>query len=96
MARTADDLPRYHGKMMIVDDALHVFGFNYTKLDIEQSRSFGIVTRDKRIVQEAASAVRGRRDAPELHAVARALGGQPGELARAADRVHQGGARSSC
>ena len=44
MARTADDLPRYHGKMMLVDDALYVFGFNYTKLDIEKSRSFGVVT----------------------------------------------------
>jgi phosphatidylserine/phosphatidylglycerophosphate/cardiolipin synthase-like enzyme len=53
VARTADDLPRYHGKMMIVDDTLHVFGFNYTKLDIEKSRSFGIVTRDKRMVKEA-------------------------------------------
>ena len=55
VARTADDLPRYHGKMMIVDDALHVYGFNYTKLDIEKSRSFGVVTRDKRLVKEAAS-----------------------------------------
>jgi phosphatidylserine/phosphatidylglycerophosphate/cardiolipin synthase-like enzyme len=53
VARTADDLPRYHGKMMIVDDTLQVFGFNYTKLDIEKSRSFGIVTRDKRLVKEA-------------------------------------------
>ena len=54
VARTADDLPRYHGKMMIVDDALHVYGFNYTRLDIDKSRSFGIATRDKRLVQEAA------------------------------------------
>jgi cardiolipin synthase len=55
VARTNDDLARYHGKMMIIDGAaLHVYGFNYTKLDIEQSRSFGIVTRDKRIVREAA------------------------------------------
>jgi cardiolipin synthase len=55
VARTADDLTRYHGKMMIIDGAaLHVYGFNYTKLDIAQSRSFGIVTRDKKIVREAA------------------------------------------
>jgi phosphatidylserine/phosphatidylglycerophosphate/cardiolipin synthase-like enzyme len=55
VARTADDLARYHGKLMIVDaDSLHVYGFNYTKLDIEKSRSFGIVTRDKKIVREAA------------------------------------------
>ena len=54
VARTADDLARYHGKMMIVDNAiLHVYGFNYTKLDIDKSRSFGIVTRDKKIVAEA-------------------------------------------
>ena len=53
VARTADDLTRYHSKMMIVDDKLHVLGFNYTRLDIERSRSFGIVTRDKRLVKEA-------------------------------------------
>lgn len=53
VARSADDLPRYHGKMMIVDDTLFVFGFNYTKVDIEKSRSFGISTKDKRMVKEA-------------------------------------------
>ena len=53
VARSADDLPRYHGKMMIVDDTLFVLGFNYTKLDIEKSRSFGIITTDKRLVKEA-------------------------------------------
>jgi phosphatidylserine/phosphatidylglycerophosphate/cardiolipin synthase-like enzyme len=53
VARTADDLPRYHGKMMIVDDTLHVFGFNYTKLDIEKSRSFGLTADDKALVDEA-------------------------------------------
>jgi phosphatidylserine/phosphatidylglycerophosphate/cardiolipin synthase-like enzyme len=53
VARTADDLTRYHGKMMIVDRTLYVLGFNYTRLDIESSRSFGIVTTDKRMVKEA-------------------------------------------
>lgn len=53
VARTADDLPRYHGKMMVVDDELFVFAFNYTKLDIEKSRSFGVVTTDKKLVKEA-------------------------------------------
>jgi cardiolipin synthase A/B len=53
VSRTADDLPRYHGKMMIVDDRLYLLGFNYTKLDIEKSRSFGVVTRDKQLVKEA-------------------------------------------
>ncbi|HTI38103.1 MAG TPA: phospholipase D-like domain-containing protein [Vicinamibacterales bacterium] len=53
VSRTADDLPRYHGKMMLIDnEALHVYGFNYTKLDIDKSRSFGIVTRDRKLVAE--------------------------------------------
>jgi cardiolipin synthase A/B len=53
VTRTADDLPRYHGKMTIIDDVLYVLGFNYTRQDIERSRSFGIVTRDKKLVKEA-------------------------------------------
>jgi cardiolipin synthase A/B len=53
VSRTADDLPRYHGKMMIVDGVLYVLAFNYTKLDIQKSRSFGVVTRDKKLVKEA-------------------------------------------
>lgn len=54
VARTADDLTRYHGKMMMVDNTfLHVYGFNYTKLDIDKSRSFGIVTRNARLVADA-------------------------------------------
>jgi len=53
VSRTADDLVRYHGKIMIVDrSTLHVLGFNYTGLDLK-SRSFGIVCRDRRYVQEA-------------------------------------------
>lgn len=55
VARTADDLPRYHGKFMVVDAVLHLFGFNYTKLDIEGSRSFGLITSDKKVVKEAVS-----------------------------------------
>ena len=55
VARTADDLPRYHAKMMIVDGTLHIFGFNYTKLDTDKSRSFGLITRNQRLVKEAVS-----------------------------------------
>ena len=55
VSRTADDLPRYHGKMMILDGALYVLGFNYTRLDMEKSRSFGVVTRDPRLVRDAVS-----------------------------------------
>ena len=55
VSRTADDLLRYHGKMMIVDNAvLHVYGFNFTGRDMGQSRSLGIVTKNRKLVQEAA------------------------------------------
>jgi cardiolipin synthase A/B len=54
VTRTADDLVRYHGKVLIADrSALHVYGFNYTALDLK-SRSFGLVCRDRRCVQEGA------------------------------------------
>ncbi|MGO4880423.1 MAG: phospholipase D-like domain-containing protein [Bryobacteraceae bacterium] len=54
VARTADDLLRYHGKYMIVDrSTLYVLGYNLTHLDAERSRSFGIVTRSREMVQEA-------------------------------------------
>lgn len=54
VARTAGELVRYHGKLMIVDRReLHLFGFNFTSLDMERSRSFGIVTHSRGPVQEA-------------------------------------------
>lgn len=54
VARTADDLIRYHGKMMLVDSkVLYVLTYNFTHLDIEKSRSFGIVTRNRKLVDEA-------------------------------------------
>ena len=53
VSRTGDELVRYHGKYMIVDrEELHVFGFNYTGDDMK-SRSFGVVTRNRPVVQEA-------------------------------------------
>ena len=55
VSRTADDLKRYHGKMMILDhQILHLYGFNFTSLDMKRSRSFGIETKNKRFVDEAA------------------------------------------
>ncbi len=54
VARTADDLVRYHAKMMIVDHReLFVLAFNFTSLDIDRSRSFGIATRNVALVREA-------------------------------------------
>jgi phosphatidylserine/phosphatidylglycerophosphate/cardiolipin synthase-like enzyme len=55
VSRTDDDLVRYHGKLLIVDRTLlGIFGFNYTKLDVSKSRSFGVFTKHKKLVQEAA------------------------------------------
>jgi phosphatidylserine/phosphatidylglycerophosphate/cardiolipin synthase-like enzyme len=54
ITRSADDLPRYHGKMTIIDGTLYVLAFNYTRQDIERSRSFGLITRDAKLVKEAA------------------------------------------
>jgi len=54
VARTAGDLVRYHGKMMIVDrKELYVLGFNFTHLDTDRSRSFGVITRNPKLVAEA-------------------------------------------
>ena len=54
VARTADDLARYHGKMMIIDRReLYVLAFNFTYLDMDHSRAFGIVTENKKLVGEA-------------------------------------------
>jgi phosphatidylserine/phosphatidylglycerophosphate/cardiolipin synthase-like enzyme len=54
VSRTADDLVRYHGKMMIVDaKLLHVYGFNFTRLDIAKSRSFGVISKNRKLIDEA-------------------------------------------
>jgi phosphatidylserine/phosphatidylglycerophosphate/cardiolipin synthase-like enzyme len=53
IARTDDDLRRYHAKYLIVDRArLFVLGFNFTALDMAKSRSFGIEIRARALVQD--------------------------------------------
>ena len=55
VARTAGDLVRYHGKMLIVDrKELYLLAFNFTYLDVDHSRSFGLITRNNKLVAEAA------------------------------------------
>jgi cardiolipin synthase len=55
VARTADDLIRYHGKYILIDRrVLCVLSFNFTHLDIDHSRGFGIVTTHADWVREAA------------------------------------------
>jgi phosphatidylserine/phosphatidylglycerophosphate/cardiolipin synthase-like enzyme len=53
VARTADDLVRYHAKFFVVDRIrAFILAFNFTALDINKSRSFGVEVRTRRIVQE--------------------------------------------
>ncbi len=54
VARTADDLIRYHDKFLIVDrKELFLLSFNFTHLDIDHSRCFGLVTTNPKLVAEA-------------------------------------------
>ena len=54
VTRTADDLVRYHGKMIIIDDkVLYLLGFNFTHMDIDLSRSFGVTISKGSLVKEA-------------------------------------------
>jgi phosphatidylserine/phosphatidylglycerophosphate/cardiolipin synthase-like enzyme len=53
VSRSAADLLRYHAKFIVADAVLHLYGFNFTRLDIEKSRSFAISTRHARTVSEA-------------------------------------------
>jgi phosphatidylserine/phosphatidylglycerophosphate/cardiolipin synthase-like enzyme len=54
VTRTAEDLVRYHSKMMIIDRrALYLLTFNFTFLDIHHSRSFGVITHEAHFIAEA-------------------------------------------
>lgn len=54
VTRTAEDLVRYHSKVMIIDRRqLFLLTFNFSFLDIHHSRSFGIITEDKQLVTQA-------------------------------------------
>jgi phosphatidylserine/phosphatidylglycerophosphate/cardiolipin synthase-like enzyme len=54
VSRTADDLIRYHSKLMIIDRReLHLLAFNLTHIDMERSRSFALITRKPDVVREA-------------------------------------------
>jgi phosphatidylserine/phosphatidylglycerophosphate/cardiolipin synthase-like enzyme len=54
VARTADDLIRYHDKFLIIDRReLFLLSFNFTHLDIDHSRCFGLVTNNPKLVAEA-------------------------------------------
>jgi cardiolipin synthase len=53
-ARSANDLIRYHGKYILIDRrVLYLLSFNFTRLDIDHSRGFGIATTNANWVKEA-------------------------------------------
>ena len=55
VARTSDDLVRYHYKFILIDRrVLYVLSFNFTHLDIDHSRGFAVVTTHAPWVREAA------------------------------------------
>jgi len=71
VTRTDDDLRRYHAKYLIVDRArLFVLGFNFTRLDMAKSRSFGLEIRAKALVHdvlELFEADVNRKPEPRVH-----------------------------
>jgi cardiolipin synthase A/B len=69
VSRTADDLVRYHDKLLIIDRrVLYVLSFNFTHLDIDHSRGFAIVTRKHKLVQEALKLLVADNDRTKYHA----------------------------
>ena len=59
VARTDEDLIRYHGKYILIDRrVLCMLSFNFTHLDIDHSRGFGIVTTHANWIREAAKLFR--------------------------------------
>jgi phosphatidylserine/phosphatidylglycerophosphate/cardiolipin synthase-like enzyme len=54
VARTSDDLVRYHDKFMIKDrQELFLLAFNFTAIDMDHSRSFALISQDPSLVREA-------------------------------------------
>ena len=54
VARSATDLVRYHDKYVLIDRrTLYLLSFNFTHLDIDHSRGFGIVTTNAGWIREA-------------------------------------------
>jgi len=67
LSRTADDMVRYHGKLLIVDRKVaFVLGFNYTRQDIEKSRSLGLEARNPKVVRDILKIVDADHDRVDL------------------------------
>ena len=67
LSRTADDMVRYHGKLLVIDGTrAYALGFNYTRQDIEKSRSFGLITRNPQIVRDIVKVIDADHDRKEF------------------------------
>ena len=67
LSRTADDMVRYHGKLLIIDRKVaFVLGFNWTKQDIEKSRSLGLEARNPKVVRDILKIVDADHDRLDL------------------------------
>jgi len=67
LSRTADDMVRYHGKLLVIDRSqAFVLGFNYTRQDIAKSRSFGLETANPKIVREILKVVDADHDRTKM------------------------------
>ena len=67
LSRTADDMVRYHGKLLVVDRRIaFVLGFNYTHQDIEKSRSFGLEARNPKVVRDILKIIDADHDRTDL------------------------------
>jgi cardiolipin synthase len=54
VARSSDDLVRYHDKYIVIDRrVLYMLSFNFTHLDMDRSRGFGIISTNLSWVREA-------------------------------------------
>src|SRR5436190_10137197 len=63
VTRTAEDLARYHDKLLIIDRrVLYMLSFNWTHLDVDHSRGFGIITKKGKLVHEALALLKADND----------------------------------
>ena len=91
VARTAGDLVRYHGKMMIIDrKELYINAFNFTYLDIDRSRTFGLITRNPKLVSEAVKLFEADTKRQGYAAGNSEVPGESSECEKRIDQVHPG------
>ena len=66
VTRTDNDLVRYHGKIILIDQAtLYILGFNFTSTDVK-SRSFGVRTKNPKVLREVLALLEADRTRSEF------------------------------